>query len=166
MAEPSTTSAIRSLNTDFSADQTSTQSHQHPAHFVNAVQGYFSGWGVKPLQFPCHLNVRRKLICRSQRNVKEPGEFPLRAPTASFGDVGRYRGGRAPGLLHKSKPLAAGIRSRERVDIDGQLLALLPNLELPEVVHESAIHRTPDHLKNLHGERLWSLYYRLKTAYL
>jgi len=31
MAEPSITTAIRSLNTDFSADQTSPQSNKHPA---------------------------------------------------------------------------------------------------------------------------------------
>lgn len=165
MAEPSITTAIRSLNTDFSADQTSPQSNKHPAHLVNAVQRYLSGWGVKPLQFLCDLDVRRKLVCRSQGSVEEPGEFPLCAPTASFGDVGRYRGCRAPGLLDKSKRLAAGIRSREGVDIDGQLLALLANLEPSEVVHESAIPRAPDHLKNLGGERSWSQYYRLRAAY-
>ena len=158
--------------------QALSKANQHPTHFARRVEKYSPTRTAHELEAGRQLDMRGKFVSRAKGNINESSHISIAAPATSFGDVGGNRDRSPSCLVDQAEPLRSAVQLRRPVDQYGEVLALLPDLQLLEVIHASAIRsrgallNTPDpttaarpRIRLQTGRARFSAYCLLMAAY-
>ena len=90
---------------------------------------------IQKTQASDDVQLALELGSRSDCESQKPREVLPGRATAALGDIRRDRHGSAPDLGRDSVPFGTGKSDRHFIDVGRQLDALVPNVELLEVLH-------------------------------
>ena len=119
--------------------QAFSKTNQHATNFARRVDEVSPSRATHEPKVGRQLDMRGKFVSGAKRKINESSHVSIAAPATSFGDI---RGNRDRGpscLVDQAEPLRSRIPLRRPVNQHCEVPALLPDLQLPEVIHDSAI---------------------------
>lgn len=122
-----------------SIQETLSKPNQHATHFARRVGEFSPGRTTHEPEVGRQLDMRGKFVSRAKCNINESSHVSIAVPATSFGDVPGNRDRSPSCLVDQAEPLRSRVPLRRPVNQYGELLALLPDLQLLEVIHASAI---------------------------
>jgi hypothetical protein len=108
---------------------------EHGAEFHGPLRKLGRETSFQVLEFLREENLVLKLGTRAERNADEVGSFCPAIPRYAFDDVGGHRDGGAAHLGDETVSFCPGKGLGGPVNRDGEVMGIIPGLELPIVSH-------------------------------
>jgi hypothetical protein len=135
------------MNRNASSRQALSKPDQHPTYLACPADEFpFRGARNEP-EIRTQLDVRSEFVGGAKGDIEESGHVTMATPATAFGDVGRNRDCGSPCLIDQHEPLRNRIVVGRLVHQQRKGLALLPDRQLHEVIHETAIRPAKAHVK-------------------
>jgi len=119
--------------------QALSKSNQHATYFRGRVHEFVPCRPAHEAEVGRQFDMRTKFVCGPKSKINEARHVPLTPSTAAFSDIRRDRDCSPSGLVDQAEPFRSRVGIGCPVDQDCEVPALLPNLQLSEVIHPSHI---------------------------